>query len=86
MTDSQDGIQEERREYHLVRKIFVPACILLAPLIENNDKSLRLSGYAMVQIVKYNFPELSNVEVQVVIATVERLHREGRLHVVMNGG
>ena len=79
MTSSYNPDVNERRVHHAVRDVFVQACILLMPLIKNNEKTLNMSNFAMAHILKDNFPELSNVEVHIIITTVERLHRENRL-------
>jgi len=47
--------------------------------MKDNDKALSTSGFAMVHIVQGHFPELSSSEARIVIAAVERLHRENRL-------
>ena len=79
MTDDNRFARDERRVHHAIRDVFVPACILLAPLLKNNDKVLSTSGFAMVHIVQGHFPELSSSEARVVIAAIERLHHENRL-------
>jgi hypothetical protein len=80
---NEEPVQDERREHPRVRKIFVQACTLLAPMVQGKDNILRMSGFAMSHIVKNNFPELSGTEVQIVIATIERLQRESRLQMLL---
>lgn len=75
----ENSEQKERRVYHEVRAIFVEACMLLAPLVQNSDKTVRMSGFAMAHVIKNKFPDLSNADVSIIIATVERLQRENRL-------
>ncbi len=79
MTDENRPAQGERRTHHAVREIFAQACALLAPLVKGNDKVMTMSGFAMLQVLKDHFPELSSSEAHIVITAVERLHRENRL-------
>lgn len=81
--DKEKPAQDEQREYHEVRAIFVQACNLLAPMFQGQDKAARMSAFAMGHIVKSHFPELSGTEVQVVITTIERLQRENRLQALL---
>jgi hypothetical protein len=83
MTNDNRFASDERRVHPAVRDVFVPACILLAPLMKDNDKTLSTSGFAMVHIVQGHFPELSGSEARIVIAAVERLHRENRLQALL---
>jgi hypothetical protein len=78
----------ERRTHHAVRKIFVEACVLLAPFVRGNDRILNMSNFAMLHVVQYHFPGLSGPEAHIVITTVERLNRDGRLQtlIVKEGG
>lgn len=73
----------ERRVHHAVRGVFVRACVLLAPLIKENDKTLSTSGFAMAHMVQEHFPELTSSEARIIIAAIERLHREGRLQALL---
>lgn len=75
---------EERREHHQVREIFVHACELLAPIVAGNDTVKTISNFAMAHMVQEHFPELSAAEINIVIVTVEKLHREERLHAILN--
>jgi len=68
--------QNERRVHHQVREVFVNACQLLAPIVAGNDTVKLVSSFAMMQIVKENFPELSSSEISIIISTVEKMHRE----------
>ena len=79
MTDSNLAAQNERRVHHEVRKIFVQACILLAPLVRDTEKVLNMSGFAMLHVVQDHFPWLSASEAHIVVTTVERLHHENQL-------
>ena len=83
MTDSNNSIQNERRVHHAVREVFMQACALLAPFIIGNEKALSTSSFAMVHMVNNHFPELSSSEVHIVITTVERLHHENRLQILL---
>ncbi len=83
MTDDNRPVQGERRVHHAVRDIFVQACILLAPYIQNNNKALNTSGFAMLHMVQDHFPALTSSEARIVITTVERLHRENRLQMLL---
>lgn len=72
----------ERREYHQIRKVFVRACDLLAPIVAENNNVMAVSSFAMTHILADHFPELSPADIRIVILTVEKLHREGRLHAI----
>lgn len=74
----------ERREHHQVREVFVRACGLLAPMVASNDKVQTVSNFAMTHILREHFPELSSAEIHIVIVTVEKMHREDRLHAILN--
>lgn len=78
-----NGITTDRREHHEVRKVFLHACELLMPIIEGNDKGLSVSGFAMARMVREHFPDLPVSEVNTVVVTVERLHREQRLQALL---
>lgn len=75
---------EERREHHQVREIFVHACELLAPIVAANDTVKTISNFAMARMVQEHFPELSAAEINIVIVTVEKMHREERLQAILN--
>ncbi len=75
---------DERREHHPVRKIFVQACELLAPIVAGNDTVKTVSNFAMAHMVQEHFPQLSSAEVHIVILTVEKIHKEERLHAILN--
>ena len=83
MTNNDRFIQDERRMHPAVRDVFAQACVLLSPLVKDNDKTLSMSGFAMVHIVQDHFPELSGSEARIVIAAVERMHRENRLQALL---
>jgi len=83
MTDDNGSAKGERRVHHAVRKIFAQACILLAPLMRKNDKTLSISGFAMVHIMQEHFPELSGTDARIAITAVEHLHRENRLQALL---
>jgi len=83
MTNDNRPAKDERRVHNAVRDVFVPACILLAPLMKDNDGTLITSGFAMMHIVQGHFPELSGSEARIVITAVERLHRENRLQALL---
>lgn len=83
MTNDNRPTKDERRVHNAVRDVFVPACILLAPLMKDRDGTLIISGFAMMHIVQGHFPELSGSEARIVITAVERLHRENRLQVLI---
>ena len=74
--------QNERRVHHHVREVFVNACELLAPIVAGNDNVKLVSSFAMMQIVKENFPDLSSSEINIIISTVERMHREDILRTI----
>lgn len=74
----------ERRENHRVREVFIQACKLLAPVVAGNDQVKTVSNFAMAHMLQEHFPELSSAEVHIVIATAEKVHREERLHALLN--
>ncbi|MBI5659275.1 MAG: hypothetical protein HZC43_06935 [Nitrosomonadales bacterium] len=83
MIDSIRTIQNERRVHHEVREIFVRACTLLAPFFKDNKEAPGVSKFAMTHMLSDHFPTLSGSQTQIVISTVERLHREGRLQTLL---
>ncbi len=83
MTDNNSSTQNERREHHAVRGVFVQACVLLLPLIKDNEKVLSTSSFAMAHILEDRFPELSYSEAHIIITTAERLNRENRLQALL---
>ena len=83
MTDDSRFTKDERRRHPAVRKVFVQACVLLAPLVKGNDQTLSTSRFAMVHMVQDHFPGLSGHEAHIVIAAVERLHRENQLQTLL---
>lgn len=83
MTDDNKTAMDERRVHHAVRKIFAQACILLAPLMKENDKALSMSGFAMVHMMQEHFPGLSGTDARIAITAVEHLHRENRLQALL---
>ncbi len=76
----------DRRQNPQLREIFVRSCDLLAPIVAANENVKSVSNFAMAHMLGANFPELSSAEVQIVIMTVERLHRERRLHTILKKG
>lgn len=74
----------ERREHPQVRAVFVRSCELLAPIVSQNDKVKTVSNFAMAHMLTAHFPDLTAAEVHIIILTVEKLHREHRLHSVLN--
>lgn len=74
----------ERREYPQVREIFLQACALLAPIVAANEQVKTFSNFAMAHMVQDHFPSLSSSEVHIVIVNVEKMHREKRLHALLN--
>ncbi|MFA6014762.1 MAG: hypothetical protein WC742_06795 [Gallionellaceae bacterium] len=74
---------DERRQHTQVREVFVRACELLAPIVAGNDTIKTVSNFAMAHMVEQHFPELSPAEIHIVIATVEKLHREERLQAIL---
>lgn len=79
MADDDSSRRIERREHHEAREVFVRACALLAPFFKVNPEAHKVSKFAMTHILGDRFPTLSRTQAQVVITTVERLHRDGRL-------
>ncbi len=79
-TEHISSANTERRQHHALREIFPEACRFITPLIESADKVLGVSGFSLTHSLKERYPELSATEVQVLVVTIQRLHREGRLH------
>ncbi|TXT23212.1 MAG: hypothetical protein FD134_2275 [Gallionellaceae bacterium] len=79
MADDNGSKRIERRAHHEVREVFVRACALLAPFFNGNSEAHGVSKFAMTHILGNHFPALSGIQAQIVITTVERLHRDGRL-------
>ena len=76
-TNSSDP--KERREYHHVREIFEQCCALLAPVVASNTDVISVSNFGMSHVLMGHFPELSSAEINIVVLTVEKMHRNGRL-------
>lgn len=81
--DKDKLAQPEQRVHHELREIVEEACKLLAPMVLGQDKKLKMTNFAMTHIVKNNFPSLSSTEAHIVTTIIERLHREGRLHALL---
>lgn len=77
-------IGNERRTNSRVREVFVNACALLAPIVAGNDRIKTMSNFAMAHMLQEHFPELSAAEANIVIATVEKVHKEERLNAILN--
>jgi hypothetical protein len=82
--DTSSAADKERRRHHQIREIFIHACELLAPVVAGNDATPTVSNFAMTRMVQDHFPELTSAEAHVVVVTVEKLHREERLHAILN--
>lgn len=82
--DTVSAAEKERRRHHQIREIFVHACELLAPVLAGNDSVQTVSSFAMTRMVQDHFPALTSAEAHVVVVTVEKLHREERLHAILN--
>jgi hypothetical protein len=82
--DTASAAEKERRRHHQIREVFVRACELLAPVLAGNDIAPTVSSFAMARMVQDHFPELKAAEVHVIVVTVEKLHREERLHAMLN--
>ncbi len=82
--NSSSPAPSERRQHHQIREVFASACALLAPVVAGNDNIKTVSSFAMAHMLAEHFPELSSAEIQIVIATVEKVHREERLHAILN--
>ena len=80
-TNSSDP--KERREYHHVREIFEQCCALLAPVVASNTDVISVSNFGMSHVLMGHFPELSSAEINIVVLTVEKMHRNGRLQAMV---
>lgn len=74
----------ERRQHHQIREIFQHACEFLAPVVTANHPVKTISNFAMGHMMQDRFPELLPEEIQIVIMTVEKMHREERLNAILN--
>lgn len=74
----------ERRQHYEVRAVFVSACEVLAPIVEGNAKVKTVSAFGMAQILVDRFPTLTVSQAHIVIATVEKMHNDQRLHALLN--
>lgn len=74
----------ERRQHHQVRAVFVRSCEMLAPYVADNEHVKTVSNFAMGHMLIEQFPELSSADVNIIIMTVEKLHRERRLRSILN--
>lgn len=70
----------ERRQH---RAVFVRSCEMLAPYVADNDHVRTVSNFAMGHMLIEQFPELSSADVNIIIMTVEKLHRERRLRSIL---
>lgn len=86
MADDDSSKRAERRVHHEVREVFVRACALLAPFFKGDAEVHGVSKFAMIHILGDRFPTLSSAQAQIVILTVERLHRDGRLQSLLEQG
>ena len=80
-TNSSDP--KERREHHHVREVFEQCCALLAPMVAGNADVITVSNFGMSHVLMGHFPELSSAEINIVILTVEKMHRNGRLQAMV---
>ncbi|MDP3088433.1 MAG: hypothetical protein Q8M99_09655 [Methylotenera sp.] len=74
----------DRRNNMEIRDIFVSACEILAPIISSNAKVLTVSAFGMARMLQDRFPTLTASQVQIVIATAEKLYFEKRLQSLLN--
>jgi hypothetical protein len=74
----------DRRKNTEIREIFVSACEILAPIIEGNAKVLTVSAFGMARMLHDRFPALTTSQVQIVIATAEKLYFKKRLQSLLN--
>jgi len=73
------AVADERRQHHALRRVFVQCCVYLAPIVVANAKVATVSNFAISHMLIAEFPDLSATEAQIVIMTVERLHRQQQL-------
>lgn len=69
---------------HQVRDVFESACRFLAPVMAGNDQVITISNFAMTHMLNDRFPDLSQAEIQIVILTVQKIHRSERIHSILN--
>ena len=72
----------ERRENPRLRDVFVRSCELLAPFVAQNDNVKTFSNFAMAHVLTAHFTQLSSAEIHIIILTVEKLHKQNRLHLL----
>ena len=72
----------DRRTQHGLREIFAEACQIVAPIMSGANKTLGVSSFSLMHVLQESYPHLSSSEIHVMVVTIERLHREGRLNSV----
>lgn len=72
------GQQQDRRINSRLRETLGPALLMLEPLVGPMSRG-EVSSYALEHILHDHFPELSGLEVQVMLDVLTRYRREGRL-------
>ena len=65
----------ERRVHHRVRAVFSEACAFLAPLLADPPETI--SGLGMAHMLRNRYPELTDVEIHVLI-TAATHYLQGR--------
>ncbi|MDP3088885.1 MAG: hypothetical protein Q8M99_11950 [Methylotenera sp.] len=83
MSSAQPNISDSKNNTE-IHEIFVSACEILAPIIASNAKVLTVSAFGMARMLHDRFPALTASQVQIVIATAEKLYFEKRLQSLLN--
>lgn len=73
-TDQQAG--EERRASHNLRVIFESACLITAPFFDSTQGWGHVSlTFSALHVLRERYPELTQQEVAILYAGVERFHK-----------
>lgn len=66
--------QPERRVHHKIRAVFSEACALIAPLLD--EKGAADNPVSPATILKQRYPELSALEIHVLLTAATRVRQE----------
>jgi hypothetical protein len=84
--DAQGRTQTDRRVNHRVRSVFDRAWVLLEPMLDGaRDKPGGASGFALAVALRGALPELTPVELNLLVSTAMRVRRERRVLVPRDG-
>jgi len=52
-------------------------------MVADNSSTVAVSNFGMSRVLAGHFPELTSADIHIVILTVERMHRQGRLQTMV---